>query len=178
MEGVNYPTDFAMIDGNGRFTVTGLEPTPYRVNIGSVSRPMFVKAIRFNGREIGDEPIDLASAQKGSLEIVISDRGSSLTGVVNDSGGPAGPGIVVRAHRRTLGRPTGTLTDESGRFSFTGLLPGEYLLTAMDTGGTWIQLPPELTEKLGKVVTLGEGVSATTELQLITTDSLRVDGSR
>ena len=102
MEGIDYPTDFAMIDGNGRFTLTGLEPALYSLNIGSVSRPMFVKAIRFNGREIGHEPLDLASAQKGSLEIVISDRGASLTGVVNDSAGPAGPGIVVTAHGRNL----------------------------------------------------------------------------
>ena len=174
MEGLDYPTEFAMIDGNGRFTETGLEPALYSLNIGSVSRPMFLKAVRFNGREIGNEPIDLASAQKGSLEIVISDRGSSLTGVVNDAEGPVGPGIIVVAHHRTLGRINRvTQTDESGRFSLTGLPPGEYLLTAMDTG-TGFPLSPE-PEKLGKVVTLGENASATTELQLITLGGLQVD---
>jgi hypothetical protein len=137
---------------------------------------MFVNAIRFNGREMGNEPIDLASTQKGSLEIVISDRVSSLTGVVNDSAGPAGPGILVVAHRRTPGQIQTRVaqTDDSGRFSFTNLPPGEYILAAMDTGGWFIQIPPELIEKLWKVVTLREGVSATTELQLITTDNLQV----
>ena len=175
-EGLDYPTDFAKIDANGRFTVTGLEPAPYRLNIGSVSPPLFVNAIRFNGREMGNEPIDLASTQKGSLEIVISDRVSSLTGVVNDSAGPAGPGILVVAHRRTPGQIQTRVaqTDDSGRFSFTNLPPGEYILAAMDTGGGFIQIPPELIEKLWKVVTLREGVSATTELQLITTDNLQV----
>ena len=176
-EGLDYPTDFTKIDANGRFTVTGLEPAPYRLNIGSVPPPMFVNAIRFNGREIGNEPIDLASAQKGSLEIVISDRVSSLTGVVHDSAGPAGPGILVMAHRKNSGQIQNRVaqTDASGHFSFTSLPAGEYTLTAMDTGGWFIQLPPELIEKLGKVVTLGQGVSATMELQLITTDNLQVD---
>jgi hypothetical protein len=179
-EGLDYPTDFTKIDANGRFTVTGLEPAPYRLNIGSVPPPMFVNAIRFNGREMGNEPIDLASEQKGSLEIVISDRVSSLTGVVHDSAGPAGPGILVMAHRRIPGQIQNRVaqTDESGRFSFTSLPPGEYILTATDTGGWFVPLPPELIEKLGKVVTVGQGAPATTELQLITTDNLRADPSR
>jgi hypothetical protein len=173
IEGVDYPTDFVTIDVNGRFIVSGLEPAPYQLNIGSISPPMFLKAIRFNGREIGNEAIDLSSGQRGSLEIVISDRGSSLSGVVNDSAGPAGPGIIVEAHRRTMGPTSLTRTDESGRFSFTGLPPGEYLLTAMDTGMGFFW--SEAIEKLSKAVGLGDGVSATTELRLITNDDLQVD---
>jgi hypothetical protein len=175
MEGVDYPTDFATIDVNGRFTVGGLEPAPYQLNIGSIRPPWFVKSIRFNGRDIRNHAIDLTSMQKGSLEIVISDRASSLTGVVNDSTGPAGPGVMVAAHNRTLGLTRVTQSDESGRFSFGSLPPGEYLLTAVDTGNSFIRFPPEVIEKLGKIVTLEEGVAVTTELGLITTDSLRVD---
>ncbi|HEY7338813.1 MAG TPA: carboxypeptidase-like regulatory domain-containing protein [Bryobacteraceae bacterium] len=174
-EGVDYPEDFVAVDVNGRFTVTGLEPAPYRVNAGSISPPMFIKEIRFNGREIDDAAINLASEQKGFLEIVVSDKASSLTGVVNDSDGPVGPGVLVTAHRTTSGPTRIKQTDESGRFSFTGLPPGEYILTAMDTGTGPAYLAPELLEKHSKVVRLGEGVSATTELRLITMDDLRAD---
>jgi hypothetical protein len=83
------------------------------------------------------------------------------------------------AHRRILGDTNRvTQTDESGRFSFTGLPSGEYLLSAMDTGTAIVIPSPELSEKLEKVVTLVEGASATTELQLIITDSLWMDFSR
>ena len=71
------------------------------------------------------------------------------------------------ASRRNQGPTRITQTDDNGRFSFAGLPPGEYLLTAMDLPG---MLLPEVLEKLGKAVTVGEGVSATADLRLITRD--------
>ena len=175
-EGLNYPTDFATVDGNGRFTVTGLEPAPYRVNVSLIPALMFLKGVRFNGRDIGNEPMDLSAARTASLEIVISDKSASINGVVNDSAGPVGAGIVVMALSRssesTLLR---RLTDDSGRFSLKGLPPGEYILTAMDTGTGFPQIAPGRIDKVGKTVTLGESASETVELRLTTMEDLRVD---
>ena len=175
-EGLNYPVDFITVDGNGRFTVTGLEPAPYRVNIGPIAAPMFLKGIRFNGRDMGNEPMDLAAAARtASLEIVISDKSASINGVVNDSAGPVGAEIVVMAQSRSLqSASVRRLTDDSGRFSLRGLPPGEYVLTAMDTGSGFIQLAPQVLDKVGKPVTLGEGASATVELRLTTMEELRM----
>jgi protocatechuate 3,4-dioxygenase beta subunit len=178
-EGVDYPSDFVTIDENGRFAVAGLEPAPYRVNVGALPRPNFIKAMRFNGRDIHvdtvGEPIDLGLAPSGSLEIVISSGTGSISGMVSDSGGAVGAAITVLAH--SGGSPGVTRmaqTDENGRFSLAGLPPGEYKLVAVDIG-IWIgQPPPEIMEKLGTVVSVGEGASATAELRLITTEDVRV----
>jgi hypothetical protein len=175
-EGLNYPTDFVAIDGNGRFTVTGLEPAPYRVNIGPIPAPMFLKGVRFNGRDIGNEPMDLSAARTASLEIVISDKSSSISGVVNDSAGPVGAGIVITAQsRRGQNVFVRRLTDASGMFSLKGLPPGEYVLTAMDMGTGFPQIAPRVLDKVGKTVTLGESASETVELRLTTMEDLRVD---
>ena len=67
------------------------------------------------------------------------------------------------------------LTDDSGRFSLKGLPPGEYILTAMDTGTGFPQIAPGRIDKVGKTVTLGESASETVELRLTTMEDLRVD---
>ena len=77
-DGLNY-MDSAMVDEDGRFAVTDLEPAPDRVTIGQVPPPMFPKSARLNGRDLGGE-IDLASASTASLEIVISHGTSSISG--------------------------------------------------------------------------------------------------
>jgi len=167
-EGLNNP-DFATIDVDGRFALTGLEPAPYRIEIGSLSPPTFVKSVRFNGQDIVDALIDLASTPTASLELVISDRVSSLTGVASDSGGgPVGPAIVVMARRRgTASRPRITKPDEKGRFSFAGLPAGEYRVTALERLIVQLDLP-DFFERFGTAVTVGEDVPATMDLWLTT----------
>ncbi len=171
-DGLNY-LDSPMIDVDGSFVLTGLEPAPYRVTVSSIPPPMFVKSVRFNGHDLSGD-IDLASAPTASLEIVISHGTSSISGVVSDSDGPVGPAVNVMA---TGPHGGWAQTDEHGRFSFAGLPPGEYLLIAMDTGPG--MLPPESLirllhfEKLGKAVTVGDGNSATADLRLTTRDDFR-----
>jgi hypothetical protein len=174
-EGLNYPTDFTMIDSNGHFMIMGLEPAPYTVSNGRPPGRMFVKAVRFNGREIGNESIDLAAARTGSLEIVISDRVSKISGTVTDSNGPVEAGIVVIALNKTRGDVRTTQTEDSGRFSFSTVPPGDYILSAIDIGNTSIRVSPEVASKFGRAVTVAEGASETVDVPLITTAAVQMD---
>ena len=178
-EGLNN-SDFAKTDEDGHFTLGGLEPTEYRVNISSLPASTFVKAVRFNGQQEADALIDLASAANPSLDIVISDKVSSISGAVTDSGGaPAGPGLPIFALSRKTGVPLRAETDDNGQFSFLRLAPGEYLLAAMGSLFGIGQLgPSEFFEKLGKLVTIGEASSITTNLRLTTMDDVRNAGLR
>jgi hypothetical protein len=172
VDGLNL-LDSSMVDEDGRFAMTDLEPAPYRVTIGRVPSPMFLKSARFNGRDLGGE-IDLASASTASLEIVISYGTSSISGVVSNSAGPVGPAVTVIAFRNGPSRVT--QTDENGRYSFASLPPGEFFLIAMDTGPGPGMVPPGLLlQRLGKAVSVGDGASATADLRLTTQDDFRVD---
>lgn len=175
IDGLNYP-DFATVDDGGRFILIGLEPVAYQLNISGVSRPEFVKAVRFNGSDTGAgrrATIDLASASTASLEIVISDKASaSVSGLVTDAAGIAQPGVVVSAFDPTeVGPVPGTSTDSSGRYVIEGLPPGRYVLFAMYRG---LMIPPlGQIEKLGKTVTLTDDAPATADLRLFTLAELR-----
>lgn len=172
-EGLNY-LDSPMIDVDGHFSLTGLEPAPYRVTIGQVAPPMFIRSVRFNGHDM-DSEIDLGSASSTALDIVISDHASSsISGVVVDSAGPVGPNVtVVAALRRFQGRRTPlTQTDQSGRFSFRNLPAGDYFLAAMDTG-MLVPLMPGLFERIGTPVTVNDDDSVSVELPLTTANELR-----
>jgi len=170
VEGLNYPSDFAEVNPDGSFALAGLEPAPYRVSVGGVRAPQFIKSIRYNVSDAIQDPIDLASSPNASLEIVISDKASAITGVVHDSTGATVPLAVVMAvqPRGVLPSSRTTLADENGRFSVTGLRPGDYLIAAMDSGNAFLQIPPEMLEKLGTAVKVGEGVTATADPRLIT----------
>ena len=177
-EGLNYP-DFANIGDDGRFVLTGLEPASYQVNISGVSRPAFVKAIRFNGSDlISSGTVDLTSASSASMEIVISDRATaSISGVVTDSGAQPQSGAIVLAIPRQQQTPAAPfrmpLTDVEGRYSIQGLVPGDYILAAIQAGQMLAPPPPDALEKLGKMVTLAEDKTVTVDLQLVTMDELR-----
>jgi len=178
-QGLNY-LDSPMIDVDGHFSLIGLEPAPYRVTIGQLAPPMFIKSVRFDGHDI-DSAIDLSSASSASLEIVISDHASSsISGVVIDSAGPVGPNVtVVAASRRFQGRRIPlTQTDQNGRFSFTNLPAGDYFLAAMGTAfqngnGVVLPLMPGLLDRIGTPVTVNDDDSASVELRLTNANELR-----
>ena len=176
IEGLNYP-DFAAIGDDGRFAVNGLEPAPYVVNIAAMTPPWFIKTVRFNGHELHGDPIDL-SGSSASLEVVISDRASSvISGVVTDSDAPVGPGITIFAVRNAAPSPTPlrlpmARTDQNGHFSLSRVPPGDYVLVAVDAAGFPI-FPPEVLDRLGKSVSVGDGDSVTADLRLTTPADVR-----
>jgi len=165
-DGLNY-LDSPMVDSDGQFRVTGMEPAAYKVTVGSLPAPLYLKSMRFNGRDV-DGAIDLSASSAASLELVVSRGTASMSGVVSDSNGPVGRGIFVFAICETLPFRIAE-TDEKGQFSFEGLPLGQYYVVAMDVPG---MLPPEIILKLGTPVTVADGATST-HLKLTTRDELK-----
>jgi hypothetical protein len=178
-ESLNYP-DFASIDPNGDFVIPGLAPGSYNVLIGAPPSDKYVRAVRLNGQEYRSGTVDLNAS--ASLEVVLADRSSSITGSVTDADGPVGSGITVIAHQRAApGFLASIRTDETGHFSLVAMPPGEYVLTAVESGPVplgFFTMDPSIEQKLGKPTTVYDGASVSVNLRLITSDELRAATER
>jgi large repetitive protein len=166
IDGLNY-LDSAMVDSDGQFRVTGMEPASYKVTVGSLPPPLYLKSLRFNGRDV-DGAIDLGTSSAASLELVVASATASMSGVVSDSNGPVGRGITVLATCEPLPLRI-AVTDEMGQFSFEGLPTGQCYVIAMDVPG---MLLPEIFLKLATPVTVADGATST-NLNLKMRDELK-----
>ena len=110
----------AVTDGEGRFRLGGIGPTPVRV----VARaPGFGRAER-EGLEAG-----------GHVELFLF-PGATLVGTIVDGEGRAVEGALVQAAGGGLGTtaPPSERTDKEGTFVMAGVEPGEYVVVAREAG--------------------------------------------
>ncbi len=117
----------------------------------------YVSSIRVEGQDISDRPIELRSNDRlDGVEIHISADGARISGYVEqveEREVAAGATVVVFAadpqHRRFPSRFTRTTqTDQSGRFSLEGLVPGEYLVCALADHQAGREMDPDYLRSL------------------------------
>lgn len=160
----------AQVKDDGTFTIENVFG-PARFDV-SVPDGWVVKAVTHQGRDLADTVIDPKSGDELSeVLVLITDRIATLSGdLTNQDGAPVADGTVivfaaeparwfegsrfVRAER----------PDQKGRYQVKGLLPGTYLVAAVDyvEEGGWND--PEYLESLrprARSVTIAEGESQT-----------------
>ena len=117
----------------------------------------YVSSIRFEGQDITDRPIELRSNDRlDGVEILISSQGARVSGYVEQAEQrqvAAGATVLVFAAdpqpRRYPSRFTRTTqTDQSGRFSLEGLVPGEYLVCALADHQAGSEMDPDYLSSL------------------------------
>ena len=169
------PPPFSMQD-DGSFELKNLSGR--RLIRVSVRNPgWMLKRITREGRDITDEPVDFTKADVEGVEVILTNRVTSITGRVTDE--KANPvteySVLVFAADRSkwtdrsrfiaLGRPT-----QDGTFRIAGLPPDDYFAIALPAvqGSQWQD--PEFLRTLEEAATrllLGEGESKTLTLRLL-----------
>ena len=164
----------AAIRDDGRLS---LEVVPGTYSLfASAGSGWYVKRIVYRGQDVESEDVDLTAAPGGRIDVVFTNRSSTVDGGVSDgSGKPVTEYTVVifpqdaELARRGRQRMRMARPDQQGRFRAEHLPPGDYLAAAvveLDMEGGF---DPEILDGLrpaAKAFRLREGDAATLSLTL------------
>lgn len=132
--------------------------------------------IVINGKDVSDDPIDFSKEDVTDIEVVFTDRVTSVRGGVTSADGTAIStySIVVFAADKArwtypsrfvaLGRP-----NQDGRFTIRALPPEQYRIVALPTVQESEWQDPEFLEKIwyaATPITVGEGENKVVDLKL------------
>ena len=162
---------------DGKFTVVGVPPGPFHVEIsGALPPDLYVADIRQAAQSVFDDGIEVSSKASEPLEIQLRSGAGTVEGTVQDAAGhPVASATVVlvptatRRQNRVLYR-TGS-TDASGKFSLRNVSPGSFKVFA------W-QAPPagaayynstflSKVEDKGRPVTVTQGGTVSQQVPII-----------
>ena len=167
------------VNADGTFTTFQVPGGRYllRVATGSVSGGWTFKAAMSEGRDISDRAFDL-QGDVSNVAVIFTDAPSELSGLVRDETGriDSSAGVVVfSADRRDWSnfgefsrRVTYARPSMSGRWSRSGLPPGEYFVAAIDDTNSANWQDPRVLEAISRIaerVTLTDGERKSIDLQ-------------
>lgn len=119
------------------FAFRNIPASLYRVALSKYGHPIYVKALRVDGRDVPDWIADLTATGAHSMEIVLGTDGGRVTGFARDgSGNPREKTVVILAPAGAVPLTTPqfatTVSDDKGRYIFTGVQPGAYKVFAWE----------------------------------------------
>jgi RNA polymerase sigma factor (sigma-70 family) len=147
--GTGIPPTFANTDAQGRFTIGGLASGSYRV---AARKGALAGAL--------PQPVVMAAAALArDLELTLA-PGLTVEGTVAASSKPV-PGAEVLLALRLSASPMSStpqraLSEQDGKFTVVGVLPGDYHLTVSAAGHARYQETLSIRESLRKVIELPE----------------------
>jgi protocatechuate 3,4-dioxygenase beta subunit len=180
---VNFFSGGAQVSADGTFTLPTLMPGRYLMTANlqglSPSNPAWVlKSATADGRDVLDEEIEINPATAPPpIEVTFTDRKTELTGTLLDQQGRPVPEFSViafganpahwRQGSRWLRAPVRPASD--GRFTITGLPPGEYYFAALTRFDPQEWYTPSFLEQVvpsALKITLTEGRTTVQDVKL------------
>lgn len=124
-----------------------IPPGRYWVDVTSLPAGFFVKWIHFGTEDVSTVPLKIGQpGQEPQLEVMLSDKSATLSGVVTGSDGDAVQLMLAPASRE-LERVTrlvkGTVSGAGGKFRFEGIAPGRYVVLAFENAEPGMAEDPE-----------------------------------
>jgi hypothetical protein len=169
---LNGPTE--QIKDGGAFVIKGLAPSQFLLNVTSLPDGFYVKSAHFGGADVTHAPLDLTGGG-GTLEIVLSPKAAEITGTTTPDAlvtlwpKIADPGSPTRGSRSAH-------ADQDGKFTLSGLAPGDYYAAAWEDGEPGLMQSPEFVRQFeadgAASVSLEEGGRKSVTVRLISADKI------
>jgi protocatechuate 3,4-dioxygenase beta subunit len=168
------------VEKNGSFTITGLQPGRHLVRVtggGTQNGGQWtLKSVLVGGTDVADLPFEIKPGQNvDNVTVVLTDRGTDLSGTVRDAQNAGSAAITVIAFstdpqywRAQSRRISTSRTGATGAYHIRGLPAGDYYVLATEDveQGEWFD-PAYLDSVKDKAthVTLQEGDTKTLDLR-------------
>jgi hypothetical protein len=148
------------------------------IRAGAAAARWRLKSVHLNGRDITDTAVDFRNGDVDGIEIVLTNRMTTVAGGVTDDRGATvidATVVLFAPDREKWGPPTRHIMsarpNQQGRFTVEGLPVGRYLAIAVDYLEPGDEMNPDLLEQWRAAATsvmLAEGESRTLNLRLST----------
>jgi hypothetical protein len=158
-------------NAEGTFVVGGVAEGMFRVSMPTLPAGFYLKAARLDDADMLHDFRRIASP--GQLDLVLSSQGGVVEGVVMDEQRRPVSGIqtvLVPNQRERTDLFKRVLSDRNGRFSISGIAPGEYKIFAWAELEDYAYFDPAVMDKYGaqgSLVRIGESSRQTLELKTI-----------
>ena len=157
----------ARVAADGTFTTMSYPPGRYYLSIGSPGTPWWVRSVIVNGREAVDVPFELRATDISGVVVLFTDQTNELSGTVQRTAGADDlltAVFLVPANYQTSGedfsqrRLRTTTVGPNGQYSFRNLVPGDYLIAAVNMDTNIDTSDPQL---MGSVMRAASRVTVT-----------------
>ena len=169
-------------DETGAFTLTPTMPGSYTLDVSGLPRGAYVKSVHYGSADTS-QGVPLGSGGE-SLEIDISMKGATVTGVLLNEKGEPLSGYVVSAWPSSPNPWSGThgvkstMSNQQGTFTITGLAPGKYYVASFEEIDSGLrQFPGFLAKFEGRAesVELTEGSQSTVSVKPVSKEAADVE---
>jgi hypothetical protein len=157
---------------DGSFQVVGLREGEFRVQL-SAPQGFYVKSVQYGGDDILSKPLKFSGSGSGTFDVVLRAGGGQINGTVADVRASAVPGITVfliPAQRSRTDLYRQAMTDQTGKFNFVSVPPGEYKVFSWEVFDLSGPFDPEFIkqyETQGKVVVVADAATPALDVRMI-----------
>lgn len=157
---------------DGSFTIPAITAGRFRVQVEGLDPDLYVSDVRQGARSIYDTGFEVGADPPQPIDIIVSSGAATVEGLVRDSAGKplanAAIAVVPEGSRRQNRALYSTATsDTQGRFTFTGVSPGNYKVFAWESvtpGAYFNERFLASSEDRGRFVNVTESSVVQTEL--------------